>query len=116
MTSPTLFDQTEQRRYNTTVQHYRLYMFSYGIISVLMVMKRFEKLEQFEECQKIIDAIREQEKRLEIKLFTEINLESINDVKKSYQYFALTGKNIINNSKYYMDLIIDEIESKYLTT
>ena len=44
----------------TTKKHYRNYMFMYGILSVLFVLKYYENNEEYEECQKIIDAIKEQ--------------------------------------------------------
>lgn len=97
----------------TTIAHYRIYMFTYGLLSVLFVLKHFESLEMFEECQKIIDAIKEQEQRLNVKLFTVINKEVINEVIETYNKFNLTGENAVENSKYYSELIIKEINQKF---
>ena len=93
----------------TTTLHYRKYMFMYGILSVLFVLEFFEQNENYEECQKIIDAIKEQEKILGETLFTTINTETIKEVVESYKKFNLTGENAIENSKYYSELIINEI-------
>ena len=93
----------------TTTLHYRKYMFMYGILSVLFVLEFFEQNENYEECQKIIDAIKEQEKALGETLFTTINTETIKEVVESYKKFNLTGENAIENSKYYSELIINEI-------
>ena len=93
----------------TTTLHYRKYMFMYGILSVLFVLEFFEQNENYEECQKIIDAIKEQEKALDTTLFSTITTETIKEVVESYKKFNLTGKNAIENSKYYSELIINEI-------
>lgn len=98
----------------TQIDHYRIYIFTYGILSVLFVLNHFERLEMYEECQKIIDAIKEQEDRLNVKLFTVINKEAIQEVIETYKKFNLTGENAVENSKYYSDIIIDELETKKL--
>ena len=95
----------------STSKHYRKYMFMYGILSVLFVLEYYEYEEEYEECQKIIDAIKEQEKALETTLFTTITTETIKEVVETYKKFNLTGKNAIENSKYYSTLILKEIES-----
>ena len=94
----------------TTTLHYRKYMFMYGILSVLFVLEYFEFNENYEECQKIIDAIKEQEKILGETLFTTITKDTLKEVVESYRKFNLTGKNAIENSKYYATLILKEIE------
>lgn len=97
----------------TTIAHYRVYMFTYGLLSVLFVLKHFESLEMYEECQKIIDAIKEQEQRLNVKLFTVINKDTIKEVIETYKKFNLTGENAIEHHKYYSELIIQEINNKF---
>lgn len=94
----------------TTTLHYRKYVFMYGILSVLFVLEYFEFNENYEECQKIIDAIKEQEKILGETLFTTITKDTLKEVVESYKKFNLTGKNAIENSKYYATLILKEIE------
>ena len=94
----------------TTTLHYRKYMFMYGILSVLFVLEYFVFNENYEECQKIIDAIKEQEKILGETLFTTITKDAIKEVIESYRKFNLTGINAIENSKYYATLILKEIE------
>ena len=85
-------------------------MFMYGILSVLFVLEYFVFNENYEECQKIIDAIKEQEKILGETLFTTITKDAIKEVIESYRKFNLTGINAIENSKYYATLILKEIE------
>ena len=94
----------------TTTLHYRKYMFMYGILSVLFVLEYFEFNENYEECQKIIDAIKEQEKILGETLFTTITKDTLKEVIESYRKFNLTGINAIENSKYYATLILKEIK------
>lgn len=91
--------------------NYKKYIFTYGILSILFALKEFEQKENYEECQKIINAIKEYEIRLGIKLFTIINKETINEVIKTYKKFGLTGENAVENSKIYAEQIIKEVEN-----
>lgn len=97
---------------NPEVEKYRIQIFKYGILSLLFVLEHFEKEENYEECQNIIDAIRLQEERLDIKLFTVINEKTIQEVINSYKSFGLTGINAVENSQYYAELIIEELKNK----
>lgn len=103
-----------QAGFLTSTKIYRKYMFMYGILSVLYVLEYFEFDENYEECQKIIDAIKEQEKALDTTLFSTITTETIKEVVESYKKFNLTGKNAIENSKYYATLILKEIECTFV--
>ena len=98
----------------TSTRIYRKYMFMYGILSVLYVLEYFEFEENYEECQKIIDAIKEQEKARDTNLFSTITTETIKEVVETYKKFNLTGKNAIENSKYYATLILKEIECTFV--
>lgn len=60
-------------------------MFMYGILSVLYVLEYFEFDENYEEYQKIIDAIKEQEQILDTRLFSTITTETIKEVVESYK-------------------------------
>ena len=103
-----------QAGFLTSTKIYRKYMFMYGILSVLYVLEYFEFDENYEECQKIIDAIKEQEKALDTTLFSTITTETIKEVVDSYKKFNLTGKNAIENSKYYATLILKDIECTFV--
>jgi len=94
----------------TTIKHYRKWTFMYGITTTLMVLEHYEKSENYEECQKIIDSIKEQEEKLGIKLWTRNSDESFKEVIKSYEDCGLTGKNAYENSEYYRDVILKEIQ------
>lgn len=97
---------------NKEVEKYRIQIFKYGILSLLFVLEHFEREENYEECQYIIDAIRLQEERLDIKLFTVINKNTIQEVIDSYKPFGLTGVNAVENSQYCAGLIIEELTNK----
>ena len=99
--------------YKTKIDNYRIYLFTFGILSVLYALEYHEENENFEECQKIIDAIKEQEKRLDITLHTRITKECIDEVIETYNKFNLTGQNVIENSKFCCSYILDEMKLKH---
>jgi len=80
----------------------------YGVLSVLYVIKYFEDIENYEECQKIIDAINEQEQKLDCKLPKVINKESIEYILDIWKH-EISDDFLIYSSKYYSELIIKEI-------
>ncbi len=81
----------------------------YGIISVLIVRDYFESVEDFEQCAVIMDALEEQEQRLDIVLPRVIDDKCIAEVQDVYLREGLTGINLLENSEYYAELIIREI-------
>ena len=93
----------------TTIKYYEGKIFLYGILTTLYIMEYFIEVENYEECQKIIDTIRYIEKRLNTNLFTTITKDTIKEVIKSYESFGLTGDNAEENSRYYADILINEI-------
>lgn len=99
-----------KRDFKTTTKHYRKYLFMYGIMTLINVLEFYEFEEEYEECQKILDSIKEQEDKLGIVLFTRNTDECLKEVIDTYKKFNLTGKNAIENSKYYATLVIKEIE------
>lgn len=94
---------------------YRTYerlMFTFGILAVLYALKHYEKIEDYEECQKIIDAIRNQEKKLDVELFTVITSENIDMVYELFKDQRITKRDIIIRSKMYSKEIINKIEKQ----
>jgi hypothetical protein len=87
-------------------------MFVYGILTIIKILEHFERLENYEECQKIINAIREQEKYLNCTFPTKCNKETIEDIKRTYGNFGLTGEYCEENSEYCAEIVIDEINKK----
>ena len=97
--------------YQTTTKHYRKYIFMYGILSILYVLKYYEELENYEECNKIIESIKEQEAKLNITLYTTISNELIDELMMILGDTTMSKKEVINHNKYYSTLIINEIEN-----
>jgi len=96
----------------TSVDYYRIQLFKFGIITLINVLEYFEFDENYEECYKIISAIKKQEKRLDIKLPTVINNEVVKDIINEYKKFGLTGEFALSSSKYYATLVLKEIENR----
>ena len=105
---------TSLGRFNTTTKYYKKCMFQYGIMTIINVLEHYEREEEYEECKKIMDSIREQETRLGIRLSTRITDECLNEVIEAYKSHDLTGVNAIENSEYAAEKIIEEIESNKL--
>lgn len=95
----------------TSVKLYRKYMFMYGIISVLFVLKHFEETEDYEECKKIIDSIREQEERLECKFPTVINKEAVQEVLTYFKKSEISEERLLDMCEYYSTIILREIKN-----
>lgn len=92
------------------VKLYRKYLFMYGITTLIMVLEHFERLENYEECQLIVEAIREQEERLDIKLWTRNTEETLTEVLTLHKEGSgLSISEIQSHSKYYANIVIDEI-------
>lgn len=48
----------------TTTTHYSKAMYKYGILTILIVLRRLEQEEQYEECDKIVTMIKDEERKL----------------------------------------------------
>lgn len=94
---------------NTTSLNYRIYLFQYGILSILFTLEYFTEIERYEECEKILDAIHKQNDNLGLNLPTKREDLKVKDVISIYKNHGLTGQNHFDNSKYYSELIINEI-------
>lgn len=93
----------------TTHLHYSKYIFQYGIITVIFLLETLEKMEEYEECKKIMDAVKYNEDRLSIKLHTRFSEDLLDEVIETYKKHNLTGKNVVENSMYCAGLIMNEI-------
>lgn len=95
-----------------TTEFYKQQMFLYGLLTLLYVLQHFETQEDYEECKTIMDAIREQEKRLDTTFFTKITDDAIAEVISVYQKHGMTGENAVENSKFYASRVLMEIKTK----
>ena len=93
----------------TTVKQYEQYIPLYGILSVLFILSMFEQDENFEECQKIMTAIKNVESLVNIKLPHVLNEEAITDVKRSYRELKLNEDNVVTNTVINAKKLYEEI-------
>lgn len=84
-----------------TKDWYRLKMMTYGVISILLVLKFFEKEEYFEECSEIKKLL------LELGFETKTTEDLINDVVNHHK--GIWGKEeVIEANRYYSEIIIND--------
>lgn len=96
-----------------TIQKYRTYIFSYGVLALLYVLEHYERIEDFEECHKIVSAINQLKKEHDLpEIPTRRSDEFLKKVIESYKNFNLTGENADNNSRHYAYQIIKENDIK----
>lgn len=100
-------------KYTTCLKKYRIYIWTYGIVSVLKVMKHFQELENYEECKKIIDAIKSHETELGIILFTELTNKNIESCMSYFKEHGLTTEEFMDHTNYYSEYILQEIKEKH---
>lgn len=94
----------------TTSTTYRKYMFKYGILTIIYVLEKMVDREEYEECQKIMEAIAEQEKRLSVELPRNASRESIDKLIEVYQQYGVSGSHVVENSKYYSGIVLNELD------
>ena len=82
----------------------------YGISSVLMLLQFFEDEENFEECEKIIKAIEEQEIRLECKLYKRFCEGAVEEFATAHNIDVVKA---LHHISYYCSLMFDEICDKH---
>ena len=95
---------------STCEKWYQIQIFKFGIISVLNALEYFENCENYEECQKIINAIKLQSDLIGEELSTRLDEKTIKDVAEAYKKFNITSDFALKSSKYYATLIIKEAE------
>ena len=94
-----------------TIQKYRSYIFSYGVLTLLYVLEHYEHIENFDECHNIVSAINQLKIEHDLpELPTRRSDEFLKKVIESYKHFNLTGENADNNSRHYAYKIIKENE------
>ena len=93
----------------TTVNSYGNYFYAFGMLTVLYLLEYFENEENYEECDKIVKAIREQEKRLDTSFYTKITKDCIIEVMDAYNRNGLNPNNAIEMAKFYKNEILETI-------
>lgn len=89
-----------------TKEWYKLKMMSYGIISLLLVMKYFEDKEMYEECAKI------KELANEIGFKSIITEDLIEEVTSSHKGIW-SKEQVLEANRYYSEVIINDALDRY---
>lgn len=75
--------------FKTDHEDYFKFIVNYGIVPTLVLLEKFEKLELFEECQKIIKGISKVNTKANIYKQTKLTEELINDVIDDYKKMGI---------------------------
>lgn len=100
-------------------QRYKAAIFSYGIVTLLYLLKEHEQTENYEECQCIIESIQEFNKHWDFKGHGGELPQSLNDIniseflKEAWANFDMKPDNYLNNLDYYIEKIKQDINSVY---
>lgn len=98
--------------YASTKEDWRKWTFDYGILAVLYALDYFEVREDFEECAKIIDAIKEREIHFDEKLPKRLNSDVIQLVLDSTKNDPERKDNTLELYKKRALKIIESIKTK----
>lgn len=85
---------------------YRKYIFNYGILSVLHVLKHYEEQENYEECAEIINAINYLNETLDAELPSVITEEYVKFVVSKFKESVAFAKNVPRCYEWYAQDII----------
>ena len=88
-------------------------LYKYGFLPLLIVLERMEEVEDYEVCKAIINVLKKTNTRLDIDLPTKLDGEAIAQMKITFMTkFNLSGNIAYNNSEWYADEIVKEIEKQ----
>lgn len=97
--------------FSTTKKDYHEFIVNFGIVPSLILLEKFEYLEFYEECQKIIKAIDSINKKALIYKHKRINPELINEVVNDYRKMGIEDMNkdeLMKRSERYASKFISE--------
>lgn len=97
--------------FKTVPEDYKKFIIHFGIIPTLILMDKFENLEMYEECGKILKAINSINKKAKIYKDTKLNDEIINDVIDDYRKMGfedMTKEMLMIRSERYASRFISE--------
>lgn len=75
--------------FKTEPDDYLKFIVNFGIVPTLVLMEKFEKLELYEECQKIIKGISKANNKANIYKETKLTDDVINDVIDDYRKMGM---------------------------
>ena len=79
--------------FKTTKEDYKKFIINLGIVPTLILLENFEKLELYEECTKILEAIDLINKKAKIYKHTKLNDDLINEVIDDYKKMGMYDMN-----------------------
>jgi hypothetical protein len=75
--------------FNVTKEDYFKFIVNFGIIPTLILLEKFEKLELYEECSKIVKAIDSINKKVKVYKETRLTDSILNDVVDDYRKLGI---------------------------
>jgi hypothetical protein len=75
--------------FKTDKEDYQKFIINFGIVPTLILLEKFEKLELYEECSKILGAIKSINKKGTIYKKTKLTDELINGVVEDYRKMGI---------------------------
>lgn len=108
------FDEREMDEYYVKrllkEQRYISALFKYGVVPLLLLLDEYEQDNNFEECERIFNAISYCNKHLKStedyeELPTKYDSNTLSNLKKQFNLFGLTGDTSIANMPYYVEEI-----------
>ena len=75
--------------FKTTGEDYKKFIINLGIIPSLILLKKFEDLELYEECEKILEAVKLLNKKAVVYKETKLTDELISQVVDDYQKMGM---------------------------
>jgi hypothetical protein len=101
--------------FNLTKDDYFKFIVNFGIIPTLILLEKFEKLELYEECSKIVKAIDAINKKVKVYKETRITEDILNDVVDDYRKLGMVDMNkekLIERCERYASMFI--MENSYI--
>ena len=101
--------------FNVTKDDYFKFIVNFGIIPTLILLEKFEKLELYEECSKIVKAIDAINKKVKVYKETRLTENLLNDVVEDYQKLGIEDMNkekLIERCERYASIFI--LENSYI--
>lgn len=97
----------------TTTQIYYNLITKYGIMTVLMLNKRFENEERYLECQKIVDAIGAFNVANKCELPLAVDKDTTLSIINAWTQRGWDTNNITKTYCYYFDIVLAELKSNF---
>lgn len=99
--------ENDEKKINTTADNYRNWLYYYGIFPLLSVMEIFEEYEQYNECQKILCAIKKHNDIINDHLPTRMYKGYAEELRISVYNNMGVDMDFENNGFYTMKLILE---------